>query len=117
MAQSFCEINPEVLAGFVEERILSRVPAGKRDSLKSRILEIAKKYEGRDADAVSVLFYAAERDRLEEYAGKLERHFEESLQYVHPEARRLAVMPGAVRAERFILDCYKEMRIKPVMAS
>jgi len=50
---------------------------------------------------------------LYEFAKKLEGHYQESLQYVHPEARRIARVPGAVRAEAFFLDCYKSMGIEP----
>ena len=35
------------------------------------------------------------------------------MKYVHPEARRIAQMPGAVRAERFFLNCFEEMGVKP----
>lgn len=35
------------------------------------------------------------------------------MKYVHPEARRLKAVPGAVRAEAFFLRCYEEMGVEP----
>ena len=70
-------------------------------------------YEGQDLNALSVLAYAAERGRFDEFLEKLEKHYEESLGYVHPEARRVAQIPGAVRAENFFIKCYESLGIKP----
>ena len=54
--------------------------------------------------------YAAEIGRFDEFAERLERHYQDSLKYVHPEARRVAI-PGALRAESFILQCYWDMGV------
>ncbi len=76
-------------------------------SEKSRATSIVTDYVGLDADALSVLAYAAWQGRFDEFAKKIEKHYQESLSYVHPEARSIAQIPGAVRAERFFLSCYK----------
>jgi len=98
---------------FIDENIVAHLPEKDRSEAKKRATTIVEAFVGRDMDALSVLSYAAERGKFCEYAEKLENHFQESMKYVHPEARRIAQIPGAVRAERFFLDCYKEMEIKP----
>jgi hypothetical protein len=108
----FFEIKEEDRLNIINNEILPFIPEIERNPLKTRILEIVKKYEGRDLDAVSVLIYAAERKRVKEYIEKLENHFQDNLQYVHPEARREKLIPGTLRAETFILECYKEMDIR-----
>jgi hypothetical protein len=97
---------------FIDENIVARLSEEKRDSARQRATQIVKDYVGRDVDALSVLAYAAERGNFDEFAGRLEAHYKENLHYVHPEARRCAKVPGAVRAEVFFLDCYKEMGIE-----
>ena len=84
-----------------------------KNIIKKRAIKIVESFVGRDVDAISVLGYAAERGKFKEYAEKLEQHYEENMKYVHPEARRISQIPGAVRAERFFLNCYHEMGIKP----
>jgi len=98
---------------FIEESILSRLPEDQRDSANQRATKIINDYLGREVDTLSVLAYAAEQGRFEEFATKLEGHYKENLQYVHPSARRLGSIPGARRAEVFFLDCYQALKIKP----
>jgi predicted unusual protein kinase regulating ubiquinone biosynthesis (AarF/ABC1/UbiB family) len=114
MSIDTCFMVPEeARTAFIDKNIVGRLPEDIRESAKSRATKIVTDYVGQDLNALSVLAYAAERGRFGEFAGKLEEHYQESLQYVHPEARRIAQIPGAVRAERFFLDCYKSMGIEP----
>jgi len=107
------EMPEDKRADFIDNVILKHFPEEERDPLRERVKSIAIDFDGRDLDALSVIAYAAEKGRFEEFAGKLESHSEESLRYVHPEARRLTGVPGARRAEQFFLNCYKELEVQP----
>jgi hypothetical protein len=106
------DIKKDVRNDFIEKNIVAKLPEKVRESARQKAKKIADNYVGRDLDALSVLAYSAERERFEEFVEKLELHYKESLQYVHPEARRIAEIPGVIRAETFFLNCYKGMGIK-----
>ncbi|MCL4379793.1 hypothetical protein M1589_04605 [Candidatus Marsarchaeota archaeon] len=93
--------------------IAKHMPKGDADAAKERAKAIIMAYSGQDMNAASVLIYAAERGRFEEYAGKLEENFRKDLGFVAPEARGNPMMPGAVRTNKFLIMCFKEMGIKP----
>lgn len=97
---------------FIEKNIVGNLPENSRDTTRQRATKITNDFEGVDIDALSILAYAAKRGKFDEYAGKLEEHFEENLQYIHPKARRLAKVPGAIRTNNFFVGCYKEMGIE-----
>ena len=105
------EIEDKNRIKLVDESILNNT---QDEELRQEIIDIINNYEGRDADALSILMYASERNRLREFMDKLTSHYKDSLQFVHPDARRVNFMPGALRAEVFIIKCFKEMDIKPV---
>jgi transposase len=107
------QIDKEARTSFIEKSILGKLSSAERVALENRIKGIVTNYVGQDLNALSVLAYAAERGRITEFIEKLEKHYEDSLRYVHPEARKLAAVPGAVRAEKFFVDCYKGLGIKP----
>ena len=106
-------VEEEARTAFVDDNIVGKLPAAVRKSAKERSTKIVNDYVGQDLNALSVLAYAAERGRFDEFAEKLERYYQKNLNYVHPEARKIASHPEAVRAEEFFLDCYKAMGIKP----
>ncbi len=107
------EVKEEARTTFIEKSIIEKLPDEKRDSARQKINDIVNNYEGQDVNALSTLAYAAEKNRFDEFTGKLETHYNESLQFVHPEARKLQQVPGALRAEYFFMRCYKELGIKP----
>ncbi|MBW3001046.1 hypothetical protein KY341_04175 [Candidatus Woesearchaeota archaeon] len=111
--EEFFQTGPKTRAEFIEEKIIAILPEDEREFARPKVIDIINKYVGQDVNALSVLRYAAERGRFDEFMDKLEKHYAESLIYVHPEARRVDGYPGAVRAELFFLECYKEMDIKP----
>lgn len=98
---------------FISTNIVGKLPKEKQDTAKEKVSDMIRNYAGRDVDALSVLGYAAEQNRFDEFMQKLESHHETSLRYVHPAARRILNVPGAQRAEFFFLDCYKELGIEP----
>jgi hypothetical protein len=98
---------------FIDDTILAKLPEEKRNSAKDISIKIINDYVGQDLNALSVLAYAAKDGRFDEFVEKLETHYQKILKYVHPEARKLANVPGAVRTENFFLECYKSLGIKP----
>jgi len=105
------ETVEDKMVSYIDDHIFCRFPEDEREDSRSRVEKIVQNWEGREIDALSVLTYAFEGGRFGEFARKLEEHYKKSLQYVHPEARRMKTIPGANRAERFILDCYKELDV------
>ncbi len=98
---------------FIDNKIIGKLPKDSRENAKKRAAKIVTDYVGQDINALSVLAYAAEQGKFEEFAQKLEQHYQDNLQDVHPEARNNARIPGAVRTEKFFSDCYKSLGIEP----
>jgi len=86
-------IEEGVRTPYIDENIVGKLPEDVRESAKERVIKIVNNYAGQDLNALSVLSYAAERGRFDEFAGKLEGHHQENLQFVHPKARRLEGIP------------------------
>ena len=112
LAECF-EIDPVAREKFIAENIVALLPETERIEGKKRATTIVSNFVGADMDAISILGYAAERGRFNEFAEKLKRYYDWNLKYVHPEARRVAMIPGAIRATQFFLKCYEEMGIQP----
>jgi len=106
------EVPESVRTSFIRENVGGYITEEQLETSIKRAEAIVNAYAGRDMDALSVLAYAAERGRFDEFAQKLDEHYQESLQFVHPEARRLAQIPGAIRAEQFFLECYQDLGIQ-----
>ncbi|MBR9683124.1 hypothetical protein GOV03_01135 [Candidatus Woesearchaeota archaeon] len=105
---------PEGARTIFIDGIVGELPRSVRESSKERAIKIVDKYEGQDINALSILAYAAERGRFDEFAEKLEEHHQKNLCYVLPEARSgTPVLRGAARAAIFFVDCYKSMKIEP----
>ncbi len=101
------------LEKLVGSHIIPKIPIEERENAKIEISGLIKDYAGREVDVINVLMHAADRGKVKEYSKKLKKFYESDLQYVHPEARRHHSIPGALRAESFVLSLYKEMGIQP----
>ena len=112
MIDSCFEISEQDRTRFIDRRIVARLPENVREQAKERATSITNNYIGRDSNALSILAYAAERGRFEEFAGKLEKHCREYLCFVDPGVRRLAI-PDVIRTKNFFIQCYQELGIKP----
>ncbi|MCU0642479.1 MAG: hypothetical protein MUF61_02785, partial [archaeon] len=110
---SFFEVPEKDKNRFIDENVAAHVPEEKRAEVKDRTLRIVGNYMGCDIDALSILGYAAERGKFEEYATKLEVHYTENLQFVHPQLRIRPNIPGAQRANAFFVNCYHELGVMP----
>ena len=113
MCDEYFEIGKQDRIDLINKHIISNLPEEEKNFMTRRVVYIVDKYEGQDLNALSVLIYAAEKGGLEEYIQKLEKHFGENLAWVHPKARKFKVIPGAVRAEMFFLQCYEQLGVKP----
>ena len=107
------EVPEEMRIKFIDENILGKLPEETRDNTKSRVLRIIENYQGLDSAALSIMAYASERGRFDEFMERLETHYNENLQYLHPEARRLAIMPATRRAQIVFRECCEEMGVRP----
>lgn len=70
--------------------MLQLLPQSKRESAKKIINEIMDLYEGQDANAMGVLYRAAEKGCFEKYVKKLESYYEKEGKYVPVQFRHLA---------------------------
>ena len=107
------ELKKEARIGFIEKNIVGKLPERERELAETRVIGIADNYVGVDVNALSILAYAAEQEKFGEFAEKLEKHYNESLSFVHPKARKVARIPGAVRANNFFIQCYEDLGVKP----
>lgn len=97
---------------FIESNILAHI-GGDIDGKRTEITDLVNRYEGQDFNALSVMAYAAERGQLDDYMAKLQGHYDDSLFRVHPGARKVNGVPGAMKTEAFFVGCYKELGIQP----
>jgi len=107
------QMDEKVRTPFIEKHVAGKVPAEQYEVVKERATKITTMYAGFDIDAMSILAFAAERSRFDEFAEKLERNYRDELQYVHPEARRSRLLSGSVKTLQFFQTCYQAMDIKP----
>ncbi|OGY41566.1 MAG: hypothetical protein A2Y67_02405 [Candidatus Buchananbacteria bacterium RBG_13_39_9] len=65
-------------------------------------------------DVTNVLLYASEQNKIEEVLNILEKHWQEHLQYQHPEARGQISKGGVNPTELMFLQiCEKTLGLKP----
>lgn len=77
----------------------------------SRALTIFKNYgKFLSFDVVNVLIHASEKDKIEDVLGELEKHWEEHLQYQHPDIRgTVHEMLGLNKTELMFLHVCKNI--------
>lgn len=96
--------------GFIEQFIVYPFPPEKQDDVRTRVNKIVNDFEGRDVDALSILSYATDQGRFEEFAGQLEGFHEETFQYLHPRTKEPGVHNGV---ELFFIRCYTSLGVEP----
>ena len=112
MGDKYFEISKANRTDFIDRRIVAALPETDRTAAKERTTTIVDSYVGRDSDALSILKYAAEQGKFDEFAGKLEDICRDHLSFVDPEIRRWLEISGTRRSHELILNCYKELGIK-----
>ena len=73
------QVPEEARTTFIEKNILGKLPVIERESAEPRATSIVESYVGADMDALSILSYAADQDRFDEFAEKLEQHYKDNL--------------------------------------
>src|SRR3989344_4771089 len=106
------EIPEDERIDYIDRKIVAKLPGDVKASAKERATLIVNNYIGLDANALSVLAYAAERDRFNEFAGKLEQYYHENIDFIDPEIRLLGGLPIMRRVGIFFIQCYKELGIQ-----
>jgi len=90
--------------GFNLEGAVKKFPEGKREIVR----RIGKKYNGRQLDATSILLYAEEQGKFDEYASRLEK-MPKDFEYIHPE-----LMMARTDVSAFFMRLYADLGIAPV---
>jgi len=108
------EISESDRIDFIEEYIVAHILPETKDQIRERAKIITNLYQGKDIAALSILSYAAEKGRFDEFAEKLEAQCKENLGFIHPQHRKHSPpSPAIFRAEMFFLGCYKELDVAP----
>jgi len=90
--------------GFDLKGAVSKFP----EELQDRVRRIGEQYSGRQLDAISVLLYAKEEGKFEDYAKRLEsksRDFE----FIHPD-----LMMARTDVTAFFMRLYADLGVAPV---
>jgi len=95
---------------YIERSILTKFPEEKRKAVTGRVVQIVENYEGHDINALSVLTYAAEKGRFDEFALKLENFYQQDLQFKDPAQREII---RDYKAEEFFQACYRDLLFEP----
>lgn len=90
--------------GFDLEGAVSKFPEEFRD----RVRRIGEQYAGRQLDATSILLYAEERGKFEEYAKKLESK-PKDFEFIHPD-----LMMARTDVSAFFMRAYADLGVAPV---
>ncbi len=77
------------------------------NELRQKARSIGERYIGRQLDAMSILLYANEREKFDEYAKKLEEKIKD-FDYIHPELRLARTDVSA-----FFFRLYADLGIAP----
>jgi hypothetical protein len=107
------QIKERVRRKFIKDNILSYMAPENINTTKDRIEEIISAYTGQDRNALSILSYAAEKGRFDEFAERLENYSRLTRSFIHPELRGNQSLNQNPKAEEFFLDCYLALGIKP----
>ncbi|MBU2441598.1 MAG: hypothetical protein KKA43_04660, partial [Nanoarchaeota archaeon] len=67
---------------FIDKLIMPALPDYKKAFARPRVSDIVDKFIGRDMDTLSVLQYAAENKRFDEFMDKLEEHYYNNIRCV-----------------------------------
>lgn len=89
---------------FDLERAVREFP----EELQDRVRKIGKQYFGRQLDTISILLYAKERGKFDDYAKRLESK-PKDFEFIHPD-----LMMARTDVTAFFLRLYADLGIAPV---
>jgi hypothetical protein len=90
--------------GFDLEGVVSEFP----EDLQERARKIGKGYAGRQLDAMSILLYAKERGKFDDYARRLESK-PKDFAYIHP-----GLMMARTDVTAFFIRLYADLGVAPI---
>ena len=90
--------------GFDLEGAVSKFP----EELQDRSRRIGEQYSGRQLDAMSILLYAKERGKFDDYAGRLESK-PKDFEFIHP-----GLMMARTDVTAFFMRLYADLGVAPV---
>ena len=109
--EDYFEFEEKLRKEFLENMLL-QLDKEVRDSGRERAVRIVNDYEGRDIEALAIIGHALEKGRFEEFAEKLEKHYKDNLQFLHPGSRRLYHFARVERIGEFFEQCYEQLGVK-----
>ncbi len=105
------EIDEDARKNFLERYIVKKLPDDMREEGKQRAKEIVNLYGGVDKDALAILMYATNRDRFDEFAGKLMAFYRDTLQHVPAQQRKKKTADKMERVDTFLKKCYTDLGV------
>ena len=90
--------------GFDLEGTVSKFP----ETRQERVRRIGEQYAGRQLDAISILLYAEERGKFDDYARRLESK-PKDFEFIHPE-----LMMARTDVTAFFMRLYADLGVAPV---
>ena len=90
--------------GFDLEGEVSKFP----EELQDRTKRIGEQYSGRQLDAISILLYAKERGKFDDYARRLESK-PKDFEFIHPD-----LMMARTDVSAFFMRLYADLGVAPV---
>ena len=89
--------------GFDLEGAVSKFP----ETRQERVRRIGEQYAGRQLDATSILLYAEEREKFDDYAKRLESK-PKDFEFIHPE-----LMMARTDVTAFFMRLYADLGVAP----
>jgi hypothetical protein len=116
LLDSYFRVDEARRARYIEDHIIQELPGRTRENAGKRVEQILDNYQGWDGDALVILALAAKVRRFEEFATRLEEHYDSSpsIRFVLPDARKNTRIAGVVKTREFFRDCYKDLDSEPV---
>lgn len=90
--------------GFDLEGVVSKFP----EELQDRARRIVEQYSGRQLDAMSILLYAKENGKFDDYAGRLESKLKD-FGCIHPD-----LMMARTDVSAFFMRLYADLGVAPI---
>jgi hypothetical protein len=93
----------------VIDDLVEMLPQERRPECSQTLDNLANMYEGQDLNTMGIMWWAAKRDRFDEYATKLTEYHEEKAQHIPPE-QRSAVAGQNIKVLKICLQKEYEIR-------
>ena len=107
--ETFFEVPEDARNDFISREILAHVP--EKEHVHARATEIVTDYAGLEISVLSILAFAAQENRFEEFAKRLKDYYSSSsLPRIPPRNRRYPDFPGTRTFDLFA-DCFRDLGV------